>query len=499
MLLENQGLTESSFVPLIRSSLSRQLVVNPIASSAVVPKTLVEDIYRYRNEQRVADTVTIPDSAATNVPAPTDADVDTYYKAHAVQFTAPEYRTFTVLSLTPDLFVAEIKPTDDELHAVYDQHKAEYIAPEKRKITQLVLSDKASADAVAKAIQPGKTLADAAKTAGGGKVQPITLDFLAEDEYPEALRAPVFAAAKDAIVGPVQTPLGWHVIHIDDVQAGHDVPFDQVKNILIDQVKHDSAVDKLSEQIDKLGDKLVGGTPMETIASGLNATPIKIASVNAKGEPGVPDSAKSDPTKPAPAKPKPDWTTSAFQLQQGETSAFQDDKEGGYYAVRLDGITPPSLRPLAEVRVEIVTDWTKEQQAAQIVKRAQDLAAKARAGTPLSQIASEAGLTVETTAPVMREPVAGGDTATPALTEALFQLNKVGDIVTVDGDNGQIIARLKEIRPADPAAAGSKLIPIEKELSKAMQADSLEQYRAGLRESTKVKINPRAVETVAGQ
>ncbi len=77
----------------------------------------------------------------------------------------------------------------------------------------------------------------------------------------------------------------------------------------------------------------------------------------------------------------------AFQLQQGETSAFQDDKAGGYFAVRLDGVTPPTLRPLADVRAQIVADWTKEQQAAQIAKRADELAAKARAGTPMTEIA----------------------------------------------------------------------------------------------------------------
>jgi len=47
--------------------------------------------------------------------------------------------------------------------------------------------------------------------------------------------------------------------------------------------------------------------------------------------------------------------------------------------------------------------------------------------------------------------------------------------------------------------AGSKLEPVEKELSQAMQADSLSEYRAGLHASTKIKVNPKAVETVAGQ
>jgi peptidyl-prolyl cis-trans isomerase D len=500
MLLESQGLTEATFIPQIRTSMERQLLINPIAGSATAPKALAEDIYRYRNEQRIAETVTIPNSAATAIPAPTDADIDAYYKKHAVEFTAPEYRSFTVLSLTPDLFSGEVKPTDDDLHAAYDQHKAEYIAPEKRKITQVVVSDKATADTIFKATQAGKTLDDAAKAGTGGKSQPVALDFSAREEFPEALRAPVFAAAKNAIVGPVQTLLGWHVIQVNDIQPGHEVPFDEVKAKLNDEVKHDKAVDTLAGEVDKLGDKLSGGAAMDEVAAGVNAKPLKFGPVDAKGGNGQDDTAKSDPTKPATAKPDPAWTAQAFQLQQGETSAFQDDKAGGYYSVRLDSVTPPALRPLADIRAQIVADWTREQQAAQIAKRAQDLAGKARGGMPMSQVGSEAGQKLETSAPVTRESLDKPDgPVSPALVSALFQLNKVGDITAVDIGTGQIIARLSEIRPADPIAAGAKLDAIRHELDSALQADALAEYRFGLRNDIKIKVNPRAVETVAGQ
>jgi peptidyl-prolyl cis-trans isomerase D len=500
MMLENQGMTEATFIPQIRGSMARQLLVNPIAGSATAPKTLVDDLYRYRYEQRIAQTVTIPNSAATGIAGPTDAEIDGYYKKHAAEFTAPEYRSFTVLSLTPELFMGESKPTDEEIHAAYDQHKADYTAPEKRKVTQVVVNDKATADAVVKAMQPGKTLDDAAKAGTGGKVQAIPLDLATKDDFPEALRAPVFAAAKDAVVGPIQTLLGWHVIQVNDIQPGHEVPFDEVKAKLADEVKRDKAIDSLSSQVDKLGDRLSGGAAMDEVASGVGAKPAKFGPLDIKGGEAKPEAAaSSDPTKPAPAKADPTWVASAFQLQQGETSAFQDDKNGGYFAVRLDGVTPPILRPLADVRAQIVTDWTQEQQAAQIAKRVQGLAEKARSGTPLDEIAKAAGLKVETAAPMTREPAKGENAPSPAMVDAVFALNKVGDIATVDTGNGQVIARLSEIHAADPLLAAEKLEPIRRELDSAMQADALAQYRAGLRNTTKVKINPRAAETVAGQ
>ena len=491
MLLESQNLTEGTFIPQVRASMTRQLLMNPIASSATAPKFLIDDIYRYRNEQRVAQTVTIPNTAAAGVTPPTDADIDTYYKAHTAEFTAPEYRTFTVLSVTPDLLMAEIKPTDDELHAAYDQRKAEFIDPEKRKVTQLIVNDQAAADAVAKAMQSGKSMADAAKAATGGKTQPVALDFLPKDVFPEELREPVFSASKGAPIGPIKTILGWHVVVVDDVKAGHQVAFDEVKDKLTDQFKHDTAIDQLSQKIDKMGDKLTGGASMDEVGGTVGAKPAKFGPMDAKG-----DTTVSDKT----VKPDPAWLATAFQTQQGETSSFQDDKNGGYYAVRVENITPPALRPLADVRAQIVTEWTKEQQAAQVAKRAADLVAKARSGTTLDQIAKESGGKLDSTAPLVRDPTEKPATPVPQdLVDALFKLDKVGDVAAVQTDDGQIIAKLTEIRPADPSAAGDKLGPITRELDSAMRADALAEYRDGLREDTKIKINPDAVRSVAGQ
>ncbi len=495
MALENQGMNEATFIPQIRASLTNQLMTNPIVGSAIVPRTIVEDIYRYRNEQRTAQTILVRNDSIVGLPAPTDADVDAYYKAHTAEFTAPEYRSFTVLDVTPSLFSGEVKVTDDDLHAAYDQHKAEYIVPEQRKITQVVLADKATADAVLKAIGGGKSLSDATKATTNGKVQPITLGFIAKGDFPDALREPVFGAARDAMIGPVQTPLGWHVVKIDDIKAGHEVPFDAVKAKLTDQVKQDGAVDLLSQQIDKLGDKLTAGAPMDEVAAGVSAKPVKVEAVDAKGQPAV---APKDAAKPA--TPDPAWVTQAFQLQQGETSSFQDDKNNGYFAVRLDAITPPALKPLADVRAKIVADVTKERQIAAAVKRADELAAKAKATPDFAKVAGDANLPVDTTIPVTRETDAKAAKAPPpVLIEALFKLDKVGDVTTVTTDAGTIVARLSDIKAADPKTAGDKMQPVVRELEEAMRADTMAEYRAGLRQSTKIKINPHAVETVAGQ
>jgi len=497
MQLENLGMGEAEFTSRLRRDLTGQMMIAPVVGTAVTPRGLVEDLYRYRNEQRAAQTVFLPDSAVADAPTPTDADLQSYYQKHAVDFTLPEYRSFTVLALSPDLFAGEITPTEDEIHAAYDSRKGDFVVAELRKIEQVVVSDKAIAEAIAKATEGGKvTLADATKAATAGKTQPVALDFTPKDQFPQALREPVFAAAKGAIVGPIESPLGWHMVRIIDVLPGHSVPFEEAKPKLVAQLKHDGAVDRLSEQIDKLGDKLQGGIPMDQLGASVNAAPVKIGLTDAKGNP---------PPGPADLKrpePNPAWIAVAFQLGSGETSSFQDTKDGGYFAVRLDAIVPPALRPLADVRADVVAGWTAEQRAKLNAKRAAELAAKARAGTPMTDIAAEARAKMETSASVTRESATlqqGENAPAPALIDALFKLDKIGDMASVPVQGGQIVARLIDVHAADPHAPGVDLAPLARELDHALQSDQLAELHDALAGQYKVKTNAKAVETVAGQ
>ena len=54
-------------------------------------------------------------------------------------------------------------------------------------------------------------------------------------------------------------------------------------------------------------------------------------------------------------------------------------------------------------------------------------------------------------------------------------------------------------RPPLVSRDANKLRPITVELDSAMRDDALTEYRDGLRANTKIKINPEAVQTVAGQ
>ena len=53
------------------------------------PQTMIDRLYRYRNEKRIADVVALPDAVAGDVGQPTDAELTKFYDAHRNLFRAP--------------------------------------------------------------------------------------------------------------------------------------------------------------------------------------------------------------------------------------------------------------------------------------------------------------------------------------------------------------------------------------------------------------------------
>ena len=151
-LMANNGLTEARYVKDERGLILRQDVSDAVVGGLEVPKVMDLAIHRYQSEVRDLAFFALPQSAAGPAPAPSDAELKTYYDDRPSAFVAPEYRKLVVLSVVPVNLVRPDAVSDADVAARYDQMKdARFIVPEKRTVQQLVFGDaKAAADAKVK-------------------------------------------------------------------------------------------------------------------------------------------------------------------------------------------------------------------------------------------------------------------------------------------------------------------------------------------------------------
>lgn len=85
-VLVNNNLTEQGFVDLLRSDVSRQIMLQPVAANARAPQTMVDALFRYRAEQRVAGVLYMPDEKVELGEEPSDTVLRQIYDENLTAF-----------------------------------------------------------------------------------------------------------------------------------------------------------------------------------------------------------------------------------------------------------------------------------------------------------------------------------------------------------------------------------------------------------------------------
>ena len=174
-LLAANHMTEPEYVARVRGEIPRQELLLAVTGGAVAPPTIVDRLYRYRNEKRVAQIVTLTDTSATGVGQPSQTELTKFYDAHQDMFRAPEYRGFVLASLTPSDFARKIQIPEAKLHSAYDQRQDEFVLPERRDVQQILAPSADQAKAAEAALAGGKDWTEVARTVAGQDPQTIDL------------------------------------------------------------------------------------------------------------------------------------------------------------------------------------------------------------------------------------------------------------------------------------------------------------------------------------
>lgn len=485
-LLQQNGLTEQDYIGLLRRDLAREQLLNAVAGGIAAPETLVTAVHGYRTETRVAETLTIPNESITDIGEPTEDELAAFHEEHGDRYQAPEYRSVTVVELSPAALAQEIKVSEEDLRAAYEGRADELAVPERRHVEQIVFPDEAAAKAAADMLRDGVAFAEVARRTTGG--EPVDLGTVERAGMLQELAEGAFATPEGQVSEPVESPLGWHLLHVIEVQDAHAPSFEEVRDRLREDVAMDRAVETVIELANAFEDELAGGATLDEAAGTLNLDLAKIDAVSAAGR--APDGSKV----PAIAD-RPVLLSLAFSTPEGETSSLTETADGGYAMLRVDGLTPRMLRPLEEVRSRVVADWQAAQRARAAREKAEAIAERVRAGEDLAAIAGELGLSVKTSDPFRRD-IGDAEANVPAdLAADLFQLEK-GGVATGEADEGHVIARLVEIHPADADADSPEVAKLRQDISDAMAGDVLAQFGDALRREIEVRVNQDAIDAL---
>ena len=157
-VLASNNLNQQQFVDLVRSDVTRQIMLQPISSNAGAPTAMIDALFRFRAEQRSADVLYIADEAVQVEQEPDEQALRKIYDENIASFFAPEYREVEAIVIRPTDLVPPESITEDEIQTFYDENMDRYRTQPTRTVRQLIFGTELDAQAAFDQIQDGDTL-----------------------------------------------------------------------------------------------------------------------------------------------------------------------------------------------------------------------------------------------------------------------------------------------------------------------------------------------------
>jgi peptidyl-prolyl cis-trans isomerase D len=479
-ILQQNGLNEEMFLLEERGQKLRQAAAGPVIAQLSSPDTLVTAILRHANEQRDARYFVL-NANETELPVPTEAELKTFYEAHPQLFTAPAYRSLTLLKIEPQDLAAGINISEEDLVKAYEAHRADYGTPEKRTIQQMTFATLDEAKAAKQRINQGTDFLTLAQEKGLQE-KDITLGDRSRGEIPDkAIADAVFALAPGMVSEPVQGRLAIGLLRVTKVTPATEKQFSGARTDIEQKVKLERARDGILDLHAKIEDERAGGASFDEIGKSLKIPLINIPAVDAQGR----DKA-GKPVEGIPAKSE--VLKLAFESDVGvEADPISTETEGLVWVDIRDAVAA-TVRPFSEVKADVQKALTARKLREQVLKKASDLVKRAEGGTPLEVLAQEVGTEVKTESGLKRnETTANFDSAA---VSALFLAADNGFVYAPDasGQGAKIIQALPLKQPMLDSKS-KEAEAVRKALNEGLQNDLLATYVSSIQKSLGVNVN----------
>jgi peptidyl-prolyl cis-trans isomerase D len=488
--LQISNLSEAAYVIGVERDLLREQLGTAASGAVRVSRRFVEDFYRYRDERRIAVTITVPRGGGEAFPDPDDAALQAVLTSRADRFQTPEVRSLTLIELRAEDLLDEVRVSAEELQDEFDARRAEFAKPELRSLEQVLFDSAAEAKAFKTALDGGREFAAAAEALA---LSPVVLGELSQAELAGQmadLADAVFALQAGQVTEPIESPFGWHVVRVTEILPPYEAVFEDQREVLQAEIAERYAVDSLISLANQLDDELGAGARLEEAADRLGLAVTNLRDLDRTGATAT-TSAGEQPDLPQ----SDEFLRDVFATKIGETSLLRETRDGDYFVFRVNQATPPALRTLDEVRAEVLDLWRYEEARQHALIQAEALADQVRLGSDMAGIARAEGLSFGRTEPIDRFGSGPEAAASPDLTAKLFGLG-VDEIGVAEVPDGWVVLKLAEVRPGNPVANAQAVEILADGLAQSLQNDVLTAFTRELDRSLGVSINQGAIDAV---
>lgn len=489
--LRDAGYTEQRFINEQRRLMIRQHLTESIGGITVVPKTYVDALNTFQNEQRAISFVELGPAQVGDIPQPTPEQLSTYFEERRGSFRAPEFRRLVLLRLSPEEVARWIQVTDADARQAYESRRASYTTEGRRQVQQITFPDAAAAAEARQRIDAGASFLDIAK-ARGLTEKDIDLGFVSRSVFASApaLADTVFKLPEGGIGGPVASRLGSALVRVSKIEPDRVQPYEEVADELKRDLAASRARSELNEKHDRIEDERAAGATLTEAAQKTGLVPIEIAAVDRSGrDPGG--------ARIAELPSEVDVIAPAFATAPGVEADALRYGDGGYIWLEVISIDPSRERTLEEVKDSVAVRWRADQVGERLQARAEEILGRVRAGTSLADAVRADGLTVSERTGLRRSAQADG--LPPNVVTSVFRTAK-GAAAQARGASPEqyFLFRVTDVTVPALDRTSEQGTQIDESLKTALSEDLLRQYILHVERQVGTRINDDALRRVAG-
>lgn len=489
-LLRSHGFTEQLYVREQRATILRQQIAEMVVGAVAAPVALQEIGHRLRNEKRNVTLARIPASAAGEIPAPSEAQLKTFFDERKASFRAPEYRTANVLALSAETLANPGSVTDDDAKARYGELKAQrFTTAETRTIQQIAFPTPEEAQAAKARIDAGETFESVAAARNVSAADLTLGTFTRPQVFDAAVRDAAFALAQGAVSAPVASGFGPVLLRVTAVSPERVRAFEEVAA----EVKAELATSRASGQLrdihDKIEDQRASARPLAEIAKEFNLALRGIGPIDASLR-------RPDGSTEQPLPGGNDTQQAIFRSDIGvDTEAVRLPRDTGYVWYEVTKIDPPREQTFEEVRSIVETQWRADEVAARLSALTRDLVGRLDKGEAFDTVASSAGLTTEQAADLGRQDQRPD---LPMNVVSLIFGTNVGKAGAAAAADGRIVFKVDSATIGPYARTTQEAENFSRLLGSSISEDMLASYVAKRQGDLGVTINETAFRNATG-
>ena len=499
-LLRANRLTPAQFEEDQRKQLTIQRLLGVLADAAHVTEDEVRERYRFEQEKINLQFVRFSASDYLSEVKVTDEEIQKFYDRNKESLKEPLKVQVEYIPYPFDQFSTPVQLTDKEVEDYYNANRVtKFTTPKQARVRYIMVRLDPGADAkqketalaranriVAEA-REGKNFAELARkeSADPSAEKGGEIGWLNQGQLPEALDQQIFALAKGEISEPIETPLGFHIVKVEDIKEARTQSLAEARPVITRELQLEKGKYEAAKSADRDREKAVSGNDLSKLAqeSGLS---LKTTRLFSEGE-VLPE-----------IGPTQDFYKTALSLRANEVSSVIEGPNA-YYILKVKERKEAFVPPLDAVRGKI-EKGLKESKAYEIaVQKANDLLDQLKKEPNLAKLARDKKLKLEETGLFARNtqqlPKVGELQNLTVGSLALSARKPVPDKIYTQADAAFVFA-FKESQAADMAQ-------FEKDKGQLMQQGLAEarqrillKFKDELKAKAKIEINSGPLEEI---